>query len=95
MLRSFVIVVGVVCLVIGASLVALGVWPAGAALCLAGLILTAGVIFEQHRYKSVVRDRPPQGWVDTGERVVDETIGETVAVYSDPRSGERIYVRVR
>jgi len=43
----------------------------------------------------VVRDRPPQGWIDTGERVVDETIGETVAVYTDPRSGERIYVRVK
>ena len=95
MLRLFVIVAGVVCVVIGASLIAFGAWPAGAGLCLAGLVLTAGVIFEQHRYKPVVRDRPPQGWVDTGERVVDETIGETVAVYTDPRSGERIYVRVK
>ena len=95
MLRVLVIGAGIVCLALGAALVGGGIWPAGWMLCLAGLALTLGTIFEQHLYKPVARGAPPKGWVDTGERVVDEKSGETVAVYSDPRTGERVYVRVK
>ena len=94
MLRALVIGAGIVCLALGAGLVGIGIGPAGWMLCLVGLALTLGTIFEQHLYKPVAQGAPPKGWVDTGERVVDEKSGETVAVYSDPRSGERAYVRV-
>ena len=95
MLRALVIGAGIVCLALGAGLVGIGIWPAGWMLCFFGLALTLGTIFEQHLYKPVAGGAPPKGWVDTGERVVDEKSGETVAVYSDPRSGERVYVRVK
>jgi hypothetical protein len=94
MLRALVIGAGIVCLALGAGLVGIA-GPAGWMLLLAGLALTLGTIFEQHLYKPVAGGAPPKGWVDTGERVVDEKSGETVAVYSDPRSGERVYVRVK
>lgn len=94
MLRTFLILVGVVCAAAGVLLIGGGYWPTGIALLAAGLVCTVSIVFEQHRYKPVVQDRPPPGWVDSGERVVDETIGETVAVYTNPRSGERMYVRV-
>jgi len=95
MLRALVIAAGVVCLALSVGLAGAGVWPGAWMFGLGGVVLILGTIFEQHRYKQVVDDAPPAGWVDTGERVVDEKSGETVAVYSDPRSGERVYVRVK
>ena len=53
-------------------------------------------LFRTGGYKRVPLDAPPgPDWVPTSERFVDPTSGETLAVWFDPKSGERVYVRTR
>ncbi len=60
------------------------------ALILVWLVLRSG------GYKRRPLDAPPgNGWTFTGERFVDPGSGELVEVWSEPRSGERAYVRAR
>ena len=52
--------------------------------------------FRKGGYKRVPLDAPPgPDWVLTSERFVDPSSGETLAVWFDPKSGERVYVRTR
>ncbi len=52
--------------------------------------------FRKGGYKRVPLDAPPgPDWVATDERFVDPSSGETLAVWFDPKSGERAYVRTR
>jgi len=57
-----------------------------------GLVLAAGVAFERGRYKAAGDGRAGPDWQATGERFVDPTSGETVAVFYRPATGERRYV---
>jgi hypothetical protein len=92
MLRTCVMGIGVALLVL-----ALGLWLTGhrdggiAALLIWGVLLAGGLWVERFRYKPEL-DRPPgPEWMRTGE----VTIGPrgTVAVWFDPATGERAYVR--
>jgi len=67
--------------------------PLVAWLAVAGLVLTAGIVFERGRYKPAAPDRPGPDWVATDERFVDPASGETVTVFYQPTTGERRYVR--
>jgi hypothetical protein len=52
--------------------------------------------FRKGGYKRVPLDAPPgPDWVLTSERFVDPSSGETLTVWFDPKSGERVYVRTR
>jgi len=68
------------------------------AIWLAGLALVALVwfFFRSGGYKRKPLDAPPgPEWVQTQERFVDPSSGETLDVWFHPRSGERAYVRAR
>jgi hypothetical protein len=56
-----------------------------------GVILAGGIYFERYHYKPEL-DRPPgPGWVRTAER--SRGANGVVAVWFNPASGERAYVR--
>ena len=64
--------------------------------CAVALPFLIWFAFRKGGYKRVPLDAPPgPGWVQTDERFVDPTSGETLAVWFDPKSGERVYVRSR
>jgi hypothetical protein len=90
-LRSFLIVVGVVCLV--GAIIAAGVGQVGPAFSagIFGVLLLLGTLFERVIYKPFTR-RKPANAVATSEKFVDERSGKTVTVYVDPATGERTYV---
>ena len=53
-------------------------------------------LFRTGGYKRKPLDAPPgPDWQFTGERFVDPSSGEALAVWFHPRSGERAYVRDR
>ena len=80
-----------VALVVLVALAIFGGWPVWPPLiAIAALLLF--ILFERNRYKQVA-DRPPPGWEATGERFVDPETGKMVAVYYDPKSGQRQYVK--
>ena len=54
------------------------------------------LLFRTGGYKRTPLDEPPgPDWQFTGERFVDPSTGEALAVWFHPRSGERVYVRDR
>lgn len=58
------------------------------------LPLIIWALFRKGGYKRRPRDAPPgPGWVQTQERFVDPSSGETLEVWFHPHSGERTYVR--
>ena len=60
------------------------------------LTVLAWLLFRSGGYKRKPLDAPPGlDWELTDERFVDPSTGETLAVWFHPRSGERVYVRVR
>ncbi len=58
-----------------------------------GLVLTLGVIYDRYRYKPIQDQKPGDDWRDTGERFIDPETGARVAVWMEPKTGERTYVR--
>ncbi len=64
--------------------------------CAIALPLLVWFAFRKGGYKRAPLDAPPgPDWVQTNERFVDPTSGETLAVWFHPVSGERAYVRRR
>ena len=63
--------------------------------CAAALLpLIIWAVFRKGGYKRRPLAAPPgPDWVQTEERFVDPSSGETLDVWFHPRSGERIYVR--
>lgn len=60
------------------------------------LIALVWLLFRKGGYKRVALDAPPgPQWVQTEERFVDPSSGETLDVWFDPSNGERAYVRAR
>lgn len=91
MLRRAVLLAGVLMLLGGVVL--LGAWHTGpgAQLALFGAFLVIGIVAERVRYKPELTAPPGPAWRDTGER--DVRHGHAVAVWFDPATGERAYVR--
>ncbi len=53
-------------------------------------------VFRSGGYKRRPLEQPPgHDWTRTGERFVDPGSGELLEVWSQPRTGERAYVRAR
>jgi hypothetical protein len=57
------------------------------------LPVLAWLIWRRPGYKRDLLDRPPPGWVLTGEAFIDPISAEAVRVWVDPVSGDRAYVR--
>ena len=93
MLRTVLVVAGVVGTLCGLVLFATGQFPPAALLGIWGAVIVLGVLFERVIYKPINRSHPGPGWERTGERFVDHTTGAPVTVYFEPKSGERTYVR--
>jgi len=55
-----------------------------------GLVIVGSLLVERHRYQPPL-DRTRGTWEPTGERFVDPTSGQMVAVYFNPETGERDY----
>lgn len=92
-MRSFVIVVGVICLAVGAIVLATGAASPALVFLGWGVVLVGCVVFERFRYKPVTARPPGPDWKRTDERFVDEETGKIVTVYMRPDTGERAYVR--
>ena len=61
-------------------------------LAFAGAVLVLAILFEHHVYKPTHADPPGPNWRPTNERFIDPSSGETIEVFSNPRTGERRYV---
>lgn len=92
-MRSFVIIVGLVCLAAGAIALSTGTAPPALVFLGWGIILIGGIAFERFRYKPVTTKPVGPNWKRTDERFVDEETGKIVTVYIRPDTGERAYVR--
>jgi hypothetical protein len=91
MLRKVVLALALILLAGGIWAFAVG--AVGAWVCIVwGGIIAAAIAYEQFRYKPLQRSAPGAGWVKTNERFVDDETGKTVAVYIEPKTGERKYV---
>ena len=92
MLRSLVLVAGVLCLAGGLVALRQGVYSAGVSALVFGGLVVVGVLYEQFRYKPLERTPLGGDWVATEERFIDGETGRLVTVYVDRRTGERKYV---
>jgi hypothetical protein len=57
-----------------------------------GALLVFGPLFERYVYKPVRTDAPGPEWQRTAEQFIDPASGQSVIVYFNPRTGERLYV---
>lgn len=93
MLRRILLVFGGLCVLAALTLGFLfgGVlsWYAAFELGVFGALLIVSLIWEG-RYRARV-DRNRGEWQDTGERNIDPTSGQLIAVYFNPSTGERDY----
>src|SRR5262249_22815963 len=92
-LRTLALTAGVLVLVVAVFLLAVGqvfnalVWGAF------GAAILVGTLYERVRYKALL-PRPPGGnFQKTAERFIDPESGKPVTVYTNPASGERLYVQ--
>jgi hypothetical protein len=95
MLRAFALILGFV--LIAAALI--GTMAGGRAIGpgvigpgVIGVVLVLSLVFERYIYKPIRPEPPGPGWDKTGERFADPRSGRNVAVYFNPRTGERRYV---
>ena len=93
MLRSLVVVLGVLCIGGGGVALATGAWPGAIGPTVFGVLLLLGTVWERLRYKPLESASPGPGWVATEERFVDEDTGGMIRVWLEPKSGERRYVK--
>lgn len=63
-------------------------------LLVGGLLVVVGLAVERWRYKPMLEGRPDPAWIESGERFIDPGSGQLIAVYFDPRSGDRHYLIV-
>jgi hypothetical protein len=90
MLRTAVLLFGILALVIGACLCTTTARAAGMQVLASGALLIIGLVFERWRYKNKAASRSGN-WQPTGERFVDPESGQKVQVLYDAQSGERRY----
>jgi hypothetical protein len=90
MLRTTVLVLGIIFAAVGAILWLVGVVVPGIQALTLGALTVIGLLFERWRYHN--RNASKDGdWRPTGERFVDPESGQNVQVLYDPQSGERRY----
>ena len=93
-LRRTIIISGLLMMLGGGVMMALGARAGGAFLMLAnGALLFGGAVFEHYKYKNEVDNEPGPGWIRTDERMVQAD--HVITVWYHPKSGERMYVRSR
>ncbi len=96
MLRSALLGFGALLLLLGGVALTLatqspaGLGPAG----LGGVLLLA-LLVERHGYKRFEDSVPGPDWQPTGERFREPGGDGPVTVYYQPRTGKRVYVRLR
>ncbi len=95
MLRSLLVLVGVLCFLGGLGVLFFSTWPPAFVFVFWGAALIAGTIFERVRYKPLEQQIPGAGWVRTNERFYDDETGKLITVYVQPETGERQYVEQR
>jgi hypothetical protein len=91
MLRTALLAAGAL-LIAGAVLASFVHVEAAIPLAFAGAVLVLAILFEHHVYKPAEPGPPGPNWRPTRERFIDPSSGETVEVFTNPRTGERRYV---
>lgn len=83
-----------VLLIIGAMLLATPLAEPKAAVgpMVIGAVIVLAVLVERYVYKPIGDEPPGAGWNKTAERFADPKSGRSVAVYYNPRTGQRRYV---
>ena len=95
MLRRVLIGIGVLLVLGGLALLLIARTPGGLAPAGAGALLLLALAIERHGYKRIEDTLPGPDWQLTGERFRDPGGAGEVAVYFQPVTGERRYVRLR
>jgi hypothetical protein len=83
-----------VLLVIGGMLLATPLVEPKAAIgpVVIGAVIVLAVLVERYVYKPIGDEAPGAAWNKTAERFADPRSGRSVAVYYNPRTGQRRYV---
>ena len=93
MLRRCLIGCGIL-LLLGGTAVAVAVPTPGAwSVAGTGAVLVLALLFEHRSYQRIRDDAPGPDWQNTGETFLDPNTGTRVAVWFQPESGKRAYVR--
>lgn len=90
--RIIVLIAGLVILAGGVVLILVHVTSLGIDLTFAGLVVSAGMLFERARYQRRLRAGDLDGFEKTNEDFVDPSTGKVTETWYNPRSGERRYV---
>jgi hypothetical protein len=87
MLRTVLLIMGAILLAtpLVASRAAIG--PA-----VIGAVIVLAILVERFVYKPIGDEPPGPGWNKTDERFADPGSGRNVAVYYNPRTGQRRYI---
>jgi hypothetical protein len=93
MLRTILLWLGAVLLAGGLSACLLTATLAGLAPAIVGLVLVVALLIERRGYKPIQDQVPGPDWQNTGETFLDPNTGMRVAVYFQPSTGKRVYVR--
>ncbi len=93
MLRKALLVCGALLVLGGLGAVLLWHAPAGLGPAGIGAVLLLAILFERRGYKRIVDGVPGPDWQPTGERFLDPNTNVPVAVYFQPATGKRAYVR--
>lgn len=93
MLRAALGGIGLLALVLGASMVHLRT-PGAVVfwLFVIGAILVFAALFERVTYKKLAPRKPPPDFMPSAERFIDPATGKLIQVYVTPATGERVYV---
>jgi hypothetical protein len=91
MLRTTLLTIGAV-LIAAAVLASFVHTEVAIPLAFAGAVLVLAILFEHHVYKAAAPEQPGPNWRPTNERFIDPSTGETVEVFTNPKTGERRYV---
>ena len=91
MLRNLVLALGAAMTLGGVALIAMGM-PAVQLVVFGGLLLV-GTLFERVVYKRLEAAPAHDRFQPTAERFFDDATGAPVTVWTDPKTGERKYVR--
>jgi hypothetical protein len=93
MLRPVLLACGGLLVAGGALACVLTATPAGVSAIVLGLVIVIGLLVERRGYKPIQDQVPGSDWQNTGETFLDPGSGVQVAVYFQPSTGQRAYVR--
>jgi len=92
MLRTVLLVIGLILLAVAAGLYSAGEKVPALYVFAQGALLTIAMLWEPWRYRRAIVDSPPPGFTPTAERYEDPSSGRHVTVYIKAATGERAYV---